>query len=463
MTRRITATAYNPATGAITLPNGSGVTLANLELVLNKTKATQRFNPASPFLGATVSGDVITLASPAPSDASNDVIVVYVSEREATEAKLEEVRALLETTLTHIDNIPDDPASDTKLEQIRLLVVQFESLLQRLPSTGAASEAKLEEIKALLGSINGTLAQHGEVASLAPFGQLMMAVRNDADTTLGTQDGDYALLQINRDGRLKTAGAPAQYDPVVGNITASGQSVSAQVENVSNVVAYCTGTFSGSNCAFEASIDGGTTWFGIQAVRTNANTIETTTGSLSAAPVYAWEMSVNAFTNVRVRATAFTSGTQVWRFTLGSYATEPIPAIQPHGISGTVTVSGTVTTNAGFSSSAGGTSTGAPYISTADTNLGTFTTAATAVVAGYASNTGATWAYLKLYNKNSAPVLTTDTPLVVIGIPPGATVPINQAVYKRFSSGVARAITGGMANTDATPVAAGQVLVSLLR
>jgi len=108
----------------------------------------------------------------------------------------------------------------------------------------------------------------------------------------------------------------------------------------------CSGTFAGVNCTFEGSLEatGDTNWFGIQAVRSNANTIETTTGVLAAQPVYGWELSVNALRRVRVRATARTSGTQSWRFVLGTYATEPIPAAQ---VTATQPVSGTVTATVG--------------------------------------------------------------------------------------------------------------------
>lgn len=168
----------------------------------------------------------------------------------------------------------------------------------------------------------------------ADAGVPILGIRRDAETSPVDADGDYHPLVFNELGRLKTAGAPAIYAPVVDTITSNGDTVAADVTSVSNVVMYCTGTFSTINVTFEGSIDGGTTWFGIQAVRTNANTVETTTGNLSAAPAYAWELSVNALTNVRVRATAYTSGTQTWRFILGSYATEPVPAIQTHAVTG---------------------------------------------------------------------------------------------------------------------------------
>lgn len=194
----------------------------------------------------------------------------------------------------------------------------------------------------------GTSTEYTEDAASAggETGPMILGIRNDSENSPVSNDGDFHPLIFNEVGRLKTANAPALYAPVTGTITANGQTVSADVSAVSNVVMYVTGTFSTVNCTFEGSIDGGTTWFGIQAVRTNANTVELTTGNLSAAPAYAWELSVNALTNVRVRATAFTSGTQNWRFILGAYATEPIPAIQTHAVTGSGNFAVTMAANA---------------------------------------------------------------------------------------------------------------------
>jgi hypothetical protein len=150
------------------------------------------------------------------------------------------------------------------------------------------------------------------------------------------QDAIIANLPLNEVGRLKTSNLPADITPVTGTITANAQTIPVPTDRVSNVMAHCYGTFSTVNCTFEGSLNStnGTNgnWFTIQAVRTNANTVETTTGNLSAAPAYGWELSVNALKYMRVRATAFTSGTQNWVFALGSYATEPIPAIQSHAV-----------------------------------------------------------------------------------------------------------------------------------
>ncbi len=185
----------------------------------------------------------------------------------------------------------------------------------------------------------GAITEYTEddVSAGGETGPMILGIRRDNELSPVSNDGDFHPLVFNEQGRLKVAGAPAIYAPIVDTITSNGDTVSADVTTVSNVVMHCTGTFSTINCIFEGSIDGGTTWFTIQAVRTSANTVETTTGNLSAAPAYAWELSVNALTNVRVRATAFTSGTQTWRFILGSYATEPIPAIQTHAVTGSGT------------------------------------------------------------------------------------------------------------------------------
>jgi hypothetical protein len=197
------------------------------------------------------------------------------------------------------------------------------------PETGLAKDVSLLE----------THFTEDALSSGGEKGELVLGVRQDSDTSPVSGSGDFHTFIFDEVGRLKVGTAPASIAATTGNITGISQTVSVDVSRSSNIMFYCTGTFSTVNCAFEGSIDGGTSWFAIQAVRSNANTIETTTGNLSAAPAYAWEASVNGLTNFRLRSTAWTSGTQAWRIQPGSYATEPIPAAQ---ISGTQPVSGTV-------------------------------------------------------------------------------------------------------------------------
>jgi hypothetical protein len=168
----------------------------------------------------------------------------------------------------------------------------------------------------------------------------VLAIRADTDAPTAGSDGDYTSLKCDEAGRLKVAVQPGSYPLITGSITSASSSVPANVSRISNVMVYVAGTFAGVNFTFEGSLNStnGTDgqWFGIQAVRTNANTIETTSGVLGAAPAYGWELSVNGLNWFRVRATAWTSGTAGIQIQPAAYATEPIPAAQ---VSGTQPVS----------------------------------------------------------------------------------------------------------------------------
>ena len=173
-------------------------------------------------------------------------------------------------------------------------------------------------------------------------------IRQDAGgPPSGVADGDVHPLIFNEEGRLKVSAQPAIYTATTGNITANGQTVSVDVSRASNLmIQMTTASLSNHNVTFEGSLDGGSTWIATQAVRTNANTVELATGNLSATPAYGWEASVNAFTNFRVRATSHASGTATWRLLPGAYATEPIPAIQTHPVTGSGNFAVTMAANA---------------------------------------------------------------------------------------------------------------------
>lgn len=275
------------------------------------------------------------------------------------------------------------------------------------------------------------------------------------NATLVAIDGKLPALSS---GRLPTVTTPAAVAAVTGNITAVAGTLEADVASASNVTMHVTGTFAGHNCTFEASIDGGTTWFGVQAVRTNANTIEATTGVLGAAPAYAWKLSVNSFTNVRVRATAHTSGTAVWRIQPSSMATEPGPAVPVHGVTqsgtwniGTVT---TVTAAAATTTPANGTSYNA--VSAASTNATSVKASAGNLFEITASNVTATATFVKLYNKASAPTVGTDVPVLTISVPANTTVAMQFGSQgKRFATGIALAVTAAAAATDTAAAVAG--------
>lgn len=345
-----------------------------------------------------------------------------------------------------------------------------------LPS-GASTETTLAAVQTLLNTIVGTIQNHNSVFADGSAGQVILGKRRDSDSTL-VADGDLNTFNMDEEGRLKVSSKPASYPDITGDITATqatigtpvaGGTVEGDVSRAPNIMAFCTGTFSTVNCTFEGSLEasGNTNWFTIQAVRSNANTVETTTGNLSAQPTYGWEMSVNALRRVRVRATARTSGTQSWRFVQGTYATEPIPAAQ---VSSTQPVSGTVTATV----SAGTVNPVAPatpyFLNSAATTNGALILTGTSNVSSlYATNEGASVAYIKLYNKATAPAVGTDVPEMIIPIPAAAAGVCGIANPTvgfhgfRFPLGLGIAITRNAVYTDTTAIGAGEVKVKLSR
>lgn len=279
------------------------------------------------------------------------------------------------------------------------------------------------------------------------------AIRRDADTTPAA-DGETAPLYTNQFGRLKVSAQPAAIVATTGNITGIGQSVIADVARASNVMIQATGTFAGVNLSFETSIDGGVTWFSTQAVRTNANTIEAVSGVIASNPAYAWELSVNACTNVRVRSTAWTSGTAVIRILPGSYATEPIPAAQA---TATQPVSGTVTATV-----SNGTVTATPVagnafvaVSAATTNFAVIRNTSTALSELSVFNPTASTVYAKVYSKSTAPTVA-DVPVLTLPVMAGELRSLEFGFTgKRLQLGFGVGITGAAAANDATAVGVG--------
>ena len=338
-------------------------------------------------------------------------------------------------------------------------------------STGA-TEVTLAAILAALKA-EDTASANGDL------GLPIYAIRSGTDTPASSgADGDYTALYVNDEGRLKVTTKPASYTDITGDITATqpvistpvaGGTVEGDVSAASNIMIFCTGTFSTVNCTFEGSLEssGATNWFAIQAVRSNANTIELTTGNLSAQPAYAWELSVNALKRFRVRATARTSGTQSWRFVQGTYATEPIPAAQA---SATQAVSGTVTATV-TAGTVNPVVPATPYFvnSAATTNGALILTGSSGLSAFYATNEGASYAYVKLYNKATAPTVGTDVPEMIIPVPPAAAgvpgvVNLHMGFHGfRFALGLGISITRNAIYTDTTAVGAGEVKVKLSR
>lgn len=342
--------------------------------------------------------------------------------------------------------------------QLRATAVPVSMASAPLP-TGAATEATLLELADAVRATDSPYT-NGDV------GVFVLGKRRDTDSTM-VADGDYSGLNLDEAGRLKVATQPGTIAATVTAITANAQTVPINVERASNVtVSMVAASLVGHNVTFEYSnnstngTDGN--WYVVQVVRSNANTVETASGVLAATPVYGWEASVNAYRWFRVRATAHTSGTATYTLLPGAYATEPIPAVQ---VTGTQPVSGTVTATVTPPAPA------TPYFvnSAASTNGALILTGTSSVHSLWATNEGASVAYIKLYNKATAPTVGTDVPEMIIPVPaavsgvPGVANPNIGFVAFRFALGLGIAITRNAVFSDTTAVGAGEVKVKLSR
>jgi hypothetical protein len=324
---------------------------------------------------------------------------------------------------------------------------------------GAATEATL-------ASIASTIANSNDVYTAGSPGQIILARRRDTDNSPAA-DGDLTVLNMDDEGRLKVASKPASYPDITGDITAvqaaigtpvAGGTVAGDVSRASNIMVFCTGTFAGVNCTFEGSMEasGDTNWFAVQAIRSNANTIELTTGVLAAQPAYAWELSVNALRRFRVRCTARTSGTQSWRFVQGTYATEPIPAAQvsatqPVSFTQPAQVAGTALMgDVGLQVRANATGAASVHhiVSAATTNVAQIKATAGRVYGYCLSNTTASWRYVKLHNVASATAGAAVA--MTIGLPPNGKAECYMGQGIGFATAISRSIVTGAADADTT-------------
>lgn len=292
-----------------------------------------------------------------------------------------------------------------------------------------------------------------------PITNLLLAAKAVVGADPSYANGDIGQLTINQDGRLRVSSKPGFFDVVSGGLSAVNSQVNADVTDASNVMVHIkntgTATMTAGVLQFEGSLDStnGTdgTWFPIQAVRSNANTIETSATMASTAAgagfAYAWELSVNACRWFRVRVSTAVTASAIAFTTIvrGTYATEPVPAIQSHAVTG----------SGNFSVVPGS---GTPYnlTSAASTNAAVVKSSAGTLSELSIFNPSAATIYVKLYNKTTAPTVGTDIPTMTIPIPAGQLYATEFGqLGKRFSSGIGIAITAGAAATDTAAVAAG--------
>lgn len=447
-------------TGSVTLDAG---TLAALETITISNPTPQGLTDAQ----LRASALSVTVSNPTAQGLTDGqlraaAVPVTVSNPTATgltDAQLRATAVPVSLASVAVSNFPATVSVDNfPVGGTGLTDAELRATALPLP-TGAATETTLLEIAE---AVRATDTPY----TLGDMGVFMLGKRRDEDSTL-VEDGSYSGLNVDEVGRLKVATQPGTIAPKVQAITANTQTVWMDVARASNItISMVAASLVGHNVTFEYSNNSTTgtdgNWYVIQVVRSNANTVETASGVLAATPVYGWEASVNAYKWFRVRTTAHTSGTATYTLLPGSYATEPIPAVQ---VTGTQGVSGTVTATVTPPAPA------TPYFvhSAATTNGALILTGTSSVHSLWATNEGASPAYIKLYNKATAPTVGTDVPEMTIPIPaaasgvPGVANPNMGFIPFRFALGLGIAITRNAVYTDTTAIGAGEVKVKLSR
>lgn len=236
-----------------------------------------------------------------------------------------------------------------------------------------------------------------------------------------------------------------------GTLGAVNAALACPVNDLGSVTAQVVAgsTFAGANLIFEASIDSTNgsdgTWVNINAVRSNANTVEVNSGAISAVPAYAWEIAVSGYAWFRLRLTALTSGSVKAQILTSAADVEPAPAVQTHA----VTQSGSWTTSPP-------TGTNLSFVTAASTNGANAKSTAGNLFEVTVSNPTATPVAVKFYDKATAPTVGTDVPVLTIPVAAGAVVSMNfGATGKRFAAGIGRAVTAAAAATDTAAAVAG--------
>ena len=157
----------------------------------------------------------------------------------------------------------------------------------------------------------------------------------------------------------------------------------------------------------------------------------------------------------------------------GSAATQPVSGtVTANAGTGTLAVSlaslpalatGTNTVgNVGLAPRTSGGLTISRTLSAASTNATSVKASAGQLYGWYLYNANAAVRYLKFYNKASAPTVGSDTPVMTIPIPAGAAANVEFSQGIAFGTGLAFALTTGVADSDTAAVAANEIILNLL-
>jgi hypothetical protein len=254
---------------------------------------------------------------------------------------------------------------------------------------------------------------------------------------------------------LILAGAAAQTATVNNILTPVSGAAPVNVGGFRSASVQLTSTATGGAYIFEQSNDG-VTWVALPAFNAALVTAVPITAAITPTAstiIYTVPLRCTFF---RLRISTTITGGSIRAFT----------RISTESWTATAQLVGN-NTAANLQATVSGTTTSTPATPTPLNINSTATTNATLVKGGAgtlynlgASNTGAAAAFIKLYNKATAPTVGTDVPVLTLVVPAGGNADFDLGpMGHRFATGIGLAITNLAADTDTTAVAASQVKV----
>lgn len=335
-----------------------------------------------------------------------------------------------------------------------------------LTNTGANTTAIKVDNSAVTQPVSGTFWQATQPVSATslplPTGSATSANQTimDGHLTDGTQkarltDGTNETSVLKSDGTaagqnaVMTAGAYKETTGLSAGSLNADLLPSTDMSGYQWLSLHITGTYSGT----------------LSVQYSNDNFVNVGSGTVAAAaPSSSFLSAVFSATGVfmipkagryvRVRMTAYTSGTAN---AVAEFYTTPPPVYGLQAIQG-----GTWTAVPNAATTGGTTLFSA--VSAATTNATSVKASAGQIYKVTAFNIASTPRYLKIYNKASSPTVGTDVPvdrIIIPGNTAGAGVSVNIPVGDAYATGIALAITAGIADSDTTAVGANEVTVNI--
>lgn len=258
---------------------GNGTVLSAIDSVLDTIKVdTGAIKTAVELLDNTVSGselqvDIvsgsISLPSGAATEAKQDVIETTLTAIETDAAAIEVLITATNSKIDTFDAVLD--SSLVKQTAIETLITSTNSKIDTLDAVQDAAEVHLGNIETAVQLLDDTVKAEDAAHSSGDKGLHVLGVRNDTLAALAGADGDYASLQVDKNGGLYTNKTSGNNDLTFTGSTLvipNNATIYTDAIDVSQYSHYvialnsADSSFTGCNVGIEYSPDNGTSFMG---------------------------------------------------------------------------------------------------------------------------------------------------------------------------------------------------------